>query len=39
MVLLEQLEGAQSLDGAGIFGGIGKLAGGSGMLIDGDRGI
>lgn len=39
MMVLEQLESPQGLDRGGVFGSIGKLAGGSGMLIDGDGSI
>ena len=39
VVEFQQLQGAQGLDTGGVIGGVGKLAGGEGVLVDGDGGI
>lgn len=39
MVLFEQLQGSQSLDTAGVPGGVGEFTGGSCMLVHCDGGV
>jgi hypothetical protein len=39
VVLLEKLQGAEGLDAVGVSGSVCELAGGTGVLVDGNGGV